>query len=236
MDAVATERTSHRIVLVRRFVRGVLTVLIPLVLTLINVRVVMTPLYLEFEYNRPGFPEDAYGFTTEDRLHYAPLALNYLLNDSGIEYLGDLTFPDGAALYNERELKHMADVKVVVRAAFALLGLSILLIVGTLILAWKQSTFRQSVRVGLLQGALLTIGIIVGLVVLAVTMWDVFFTGFHQLLFESGTWRFYFSDTLIRLFPEQFWFDAAVIIGTMTLGQALLLAAISWIWGRTVAT
>ncbi len=233
IDTAISDSPAWRIL--QQLIRVVLTVLVPIVLILINVRLVMTPLYLELEYNRAGFPEDVYGFTPDDRLHYASLALNYLLNNPGIEYLGDLTFPDGAALYNDRELKHMADVKAVVWVAFGVLGLGVSVVGSLLVLAWRQPRFRQSVQLGLLQGVLLGVSMIVGLVVLVVTIWDVFFTGFHQLLFESGTWRFHFSDTLIRLFPEQFWFDAAVIIGTMTLVQACTLAAISWAWGRTVA-
>ena len=38
----------------------------------------------------------------------------------------------------------------------------------------------------------------------------------HDLLFPPGTWIFPFSDTLIRLFPEQFWRDAlAALAGTL---------------------
>lgn len=40
--------------------------------------------------------------------------MNYLTNDEGIEFLGDLKFPDGSPVYNERELHHMVDVKVAI--------------------------------------------------------------------------------------------------------------------------
>lgn len=210
--------------------RTYLIIAVPVVLTLINVRLVMTTTFLEFEYNRPGFPEDTYGFTTEDRLEYAPYALEYLLNDADISYLGDLTFPDGEPLYNARELKHMEDVKVVTRYAFFLLtygGLAALVIVG--LLALTPFT-RRDLRLGLFQGATLTLTLIGVIVVSAVIAWEAFFTLFHQLFFEAGTWRFYFSDTLIRLFPEQFWFDASIIIGVLTALGALLILGITWGW------
>ena len=86
-------------------IRLYLTIMIPILLTLSSVRVVMTPLFLQIEYNRPGFPTDDYGFTTEDRLEYAPYAINYLLNNADISYLGNLTFPNERPLYTTSELR-----------------------------------------------------------------------------------------------------------------------------------
>jgi integral membrane protein (TIGR01906 family) len=74
------------------------------------------------------------------------------------------------------------------------------------------------------------VGIVVTIVLAAIVNWDFFFTTFHTMLFESGTWRFAYSDTLIRLFPEQFWFDAALLIGGLTTLIALLLLFAMWRW------
>jgi integral membrane protein (TIGR01906 family) len=66
----------------------------------------------------------------------------------------------------------------------------------------------------------------------AVVAWDTFFTAFHQLFFAGGTWVFAYSDTLIRLFPEQFWFDAALTVGGLTLLGALALLLLSSVVDR----
>src|SRR5260221_8296596 len=105
----------------------ILTLLVPALLILISVRVVMTDAYLKIEYAKPDFPQDSYGFTLQDRLHYAPFALNYLLGSADISYLGDLKFLDGAPLYNNRELQHMVDVKKVFQLAIAALGVGLVL-------------------------------------------------------------------------------------------------------------
>src|SRR3972149_2425465 len=84
-------------------------------------------------------PADPYGFTKEDRLQYSAIALAYLLNDAGIEFLGDLTLPPekvvnsaiGDRMYNDRELKHMLDVKNVVRGVLAVWMVSVVLAVGS---------------------------------------------------------------------------------------------------------
>jgi uncharacterized membrane protein len=50
------------------------------------------------------------------------------------------------------------------------------------------------------------------------------------MFFEAGTWQFYNSDTLIRLYPQQFWFDASLVIAAMTIGGALLCIAVPRWW------
>src|SRR5215208_5465167 len=93
------------------------TILVPLALIGLGLRVLLTPLFLQVEYNMSYFPPDEYGFTKADRLKWAPYAVNYLVNDAGISYLSDLKFDDGSPLYNERELSHMDDVKRVTQGA-----------------------------------------------------------------------------------------------------------------------
>jgi integral membrane protein (TIGR01906 family) len=211
-----------------------LTLAVPILLALAGVRLVMSPAFLYFEYTRPDFPEDIYGFTQADRLQYAPYALNYLLNGEDIDYLSSLRFPTGGSLYNANELRHMRDVKVITQYAY-LFGTAILL--GTLLAIVTLGCRKDSqpdLRRGIMNGSVLTLGIIVTIVAMAVISWDTFFTAFHTLFFESGTWRFAYSDTLIRLFPEQFWFDAALTIGViMTLGAGTLWLAL-WRWGQLV--
>src|SRR4030042_5693026 len=96
--------------------RWLLQVLIPVVLVLTSVRLLLTRGFIRLEYSLPGFPEDRYGFTQADRLQQAPIALDYLLNDAGVDFLGDLTFADGSPVYNARQPRHMHDVKRVGRA------------------------------------------------------------------------------------------------------------------------
>jgi integral membrane protein (TIGR01906 family) len=72
----------------------------------------------------------------------------------------------------------------------------------------------------------------VAVVLAAILSWDVFFTGFHTLFFQSDTWYFAYSDTLIRLFPEQFWFDAALLIGGLAIIEALVVIAFTIRWRK----
>ena len=225
----AEERTPAKLA---RALRFFLTLALPIVLILVGVRLVMSETFVRYEYNKPHFPPDPYGFTQDDRRRYAPLAVQYLLNDAGIEFLADLTFDDGAPLYNERELAHMADVKVVTRGAMRTLAALSLLVAATALFMAARPPMREELRRGLAGGAALTWALMALIILLASVGWDVFFVGFHRIFFQGDSWLFPNSDTLIRLFPEQFWFDAAVAIGALAALGAAALGGISWLWGR----
>lgn len=216
-----------------RIAQGIIVVGVPILLVLFGVRLVMTDAFLRLEYLREGFPRDVYGFTTEDRLYYAPFALNYLLNGEDISYLSDLEFLDTRQpLFNARELRHMFDVKRVTQAAFTVaVVLAITVLASMLTLRFRHGS-RDRLRYALMRGAYATFALIILIVVLAVVGWEIFFTGFHRLFFEGDTWLFSWSDTLIRLFPEQFWFDAAIAIGVLTIFGALLILLIAFLTKR----
>ncbi|MGB9673503.1 MAG: TIGR01906 family membrane protein [Anaerolineales bacterium] len=204
-----------------------ITILTPIFIILTMLRLMLTPLFLDVEYNMPAFPPDPYGFTKQERLHWSKIALNYLINDQGIAYLGDLKFEDGNPVYNQRELKHMVDVKQVVQKAlvawYILLGLFLLIA----ILAWKTNNMAFF-RSYLAKGGLLTIIFIAFILVFVLVGFGIFFVAFHNLFFEPGTWTFLWSDTLIRLFPERFWKDTFMIIGGLSIFAGWGL----WVWGK----
>jgi len=207
-------------------------ILVPLTLIGLGLRVLLTPLFLQVEYNMPYFPSDEYGFTKEDRLKWAPYALNYLLNDADISYLGDLKFDDGTPLYNERELSHMDDVKRVTKGALNVWYVSLILVAALGAWAWFGGWW-QDYRLGLTRGGWLMVGlaVVIGLIVAVGILinpnvfWN-FFAGFHSLFFEGDSWLFLYSDTLIRLFPLRFWQDAFLFAAFIALGGGIMLSLV----------
>src|SRR6185369_14929074 len=161
------------------FLRLYLTIAFPFLVVMLFVRIIMCPLYPQFEYNRPGFPADYYGFTVQERLTYAPFAIQYLLNGDDISFLGNLHFPDGTDMYNTRELHHMRDVKVVTQYAFALAVIGWLHALLIIYYLWRSN--RTALRSALLNGSRVTIALILAIVIIAVTSWSTFFTAFHGL-------------------------------------------------------
>lgn len=209
--------------------RLLVIVSIPPLLVLTSVRLVATEAFLRFEYHRPGFPADRYGFTLADRLEYGPYGVRYLHNNDDISYLGNLEY-DGQPLFRAKELQHMEDVKVVSRAAFRVHTVwGLVFVVMIAVLAWQPSG-RRCLREAISGGGVLTLSLIITLLVFAFASWDFFFDSFHGIFFEGDSWLFYNSDSLIRLYPEQFWFDAALTIGLLTIGGAMACVGGVWYW------
>ena len=70
MLSITETRTAKAVL---QIAKTYLIVIFPIVLVLLAARLVMTPLFLQFEYNRADFPADPFGFTREDRLTYRAL-------------------------------------------------------------------------------------------------------------------------------------------------------------------
>ena len=205
---------------------SIITILVPIGLVIGAVRIVLNPWYPRLEYRTPWFPADRYGFSRNDRDHYSAIAIEYLNTNKSINLLMDLRFPsdqvapplscmemtDCNYMYNFRELQHMVDVKNLLGIV---LPVGYTIIVGLVLLglwAWRGSWWRDYVT-ALRRGGWLIIIILLSLIVLVVGLFDWFFTKFHTVFFSSGTWQFYTSDTLIRLFPERFWMDTFIVVG-----------------------
>lgn len=225
--------------------RVVLILGLPVVLVLTNVRLLLTPWFPAVEYSLPGFPADPYGFTKEERLKWANISIEYLLNDADIAFLGNLRFPAGVEaptesciyyldgdcnrLFNDRELRHMLDVKVVTKATLSVWAMTGILVLSALgILYYFRA--RGVLRAGLLGGAALTALLLVALVIYLTLSFSTFFVQFHEVFFADDTWTFLWSDTLIRLYPVRFWQDAFTFVGGAAILEALALGAGAW-WG-----
>jgi integral membrane protein (TIGR01906 family) len=230
----------------------IIAISVVVVLMLGAVRVVLNPWYVQFAYNVIGVPPDLYGFSTERRVEYALVALEYLVNDAGIEFLGDLRFPQGeqapiescrnldlyqgdcTRLYNTRELEHMLDVKIVIGQVTWFWGtlLGVLVLLGAW--AWREKWLGSYTHaIGL--GGWLTLILIFSIIAIVLLAFVPFFIFFHQVFFESGTWMFLWSDTLIRLFPMMFWQNTFIIVGVIAALGGLVLGLLFAPWRRAKA-
>jgi len=213
---------KHPSAAILKAISWLIVILVPLGLLLSAARLVLTPAFVRLEYQTPNFPEDPYGFSQEERMRYAPLALDYLLNNEEISFLENQTFEDGSPLYNERELSHMQDVKGLTQIVLTTwLGI-LLLLLGTAWWAWRAK-WLDDFKNMLANAGRITVYLIAAILVFAALSFNAFFTGFHRLFFEGDTWLFLFTDTLIRLFPLRFWRDVVFVLGGLTLiGSAIL--------------
>jgi integral membrane protein (TIGR01906 family) len=207
----------------QRIISILITLIVPFFLMMTAIRLLLSPVFLQVEYRMPGFPPDIYGFTLEDRLYWSQISVDYLMNDAEINFLADQRLTDGSPLYNERELDHMLDVKILVQQMLIAWRILIILLLGFGIWAWRGRWLPAFVH-ALGRGGWLTIGIIALILFGVAVSFRALFTGFHLIFFEGDTWLFNYSDTLIRLFPMRFWQDGFIFMGVFTLlGAGLLI-------------
>jgi integral membrane protein (TIGR01906 family) len=208
---------------VKLFIRTILIILFPFFVLLVWVRIMLFPIFVQVEYQRPGFPPDEFGFTTQERIHWAEISANYLLSGEGPNYFSQFTLPGGSPLYNDREIKHMADVHDLVQKGMLLLVIiAAIYLLGGAFLFWKdRASLWKTLSTAGMAGfvLLLTVLIVVALA------WNWAFVTFHEVFFNGSTWLFPYSDTLIRLFPETFWQDG---FATAVVGM-LLTCLLTWI-------
>lgn len=127
---------------------------------------------------------------------------------------------EGTPAFDAAAVSHLIDVREVLMPARWLT-----IVLAVLALAWIAIRIRTpggrcAVAAGLRgAGAALAIGASIALVV-GLFDFGSFFTWFHSLFFEAGTWTFPSSALLIRVFPTAFWVSAGALWGLLVLMSA----------------
>lgn len=200
---------------------------VPLTVLMIAIRAVASAPFLWLEYHRPGFPEDSYGYYLVERMRLGSYGVDYINNFAPREYLARVTTgADNTLAFTEAEVNHMHDVKwVLLIATVAVAALFLLTLFSSISLRERApGTIRRS----LFCGAWITLGLIAVLGVVGVFGWEWLFTTFHQVFFPQGNWEFSVRSSLIRLYPPQFWIDAAIAVAVLVAAQITLLLVTTW--------
>lgn len=158
------------------------------------------------------------------------------------EILGDLyvggsfesSLDGDTPLLDANERSHMSDVSRLVQL---LAGVAVVsLIAAGVTGAWLRREPQRRGRILLVAGG--SIGMIA--IVLAGTFAVAFepaFLAFHQLFFPPGTYLFETGSELLLLFPQGFWFDAALVAGVVIILSALVVSLVGLrSWRRLPAT
>ena len=150
--------------------------------------------------------------------------------NSGAEPLAVRTRIFGAerALFNEKEIIHMADVKRLlwgVYAAFAAAAACLAAITAAGFGRQRRRHLPALARRTLAGGAL-TAGLLLAFGLIAAVGFDALFLLFHRISFANDFWRLDpRTDYLVLLFPQGFWFDATMWAAIRALAGGVLLAA-----------
>lgn len=210
-----------------KIIKWIVILSFPFLLGFGTVRTIIASNYPAFEY--PRIAPDAYGWTAEERLALGNATLDYIQRPEPAEeviyLLEDLRLPEDPTqpLYKESEIGHMLDVKILFDAIGRIFRILLFVVPAGLVALFflEKSEFFETIY----KGGWSTIILLAAIALFILVGWTVFFTLFHELLFPPGTWTFYYTDSLIRLFPEKFWFDVGAIIsiGTLLEGVVVML-------------
>jgi integral membrane protein (TIGR01906 family) len=219
----------------KRIVAGalaaVLIVCLPFFLALTSLLPLITPLFLRIQYARPDVPAST-RFIPEQRLAFAAASAHYLVSGEDIDYLAGLETDDGQPLFNERELTHMVDVKVLLRQAILLDLVLGALVAASLGILLSLPELRSRTPLYLFAASLVAPGLAVSSLIIVPLRFQWFFVEFHHVFFEGETWLFPRTDTLIQLFPEQFWFNALQSWLLLVILVSLAIGVGSYLWMR----
>jgi integral membrane protein (TIGR01906 family) len=133
----------------------------------------------------------------------------------------DASLDGSEPLLEVDERSHMTDVSRFVRllAVITIVALVVAAVTG----AWLRREPRRGGRIMLLAaGGVGTLAVVLA-IVFAVAFEPTFLL-FHELFFPPGTYLFPEGSNLITLFPEGFWFDAALLAGASIVVVATAVA------------
>ena len=176
--------------------------------------------------SRTGFPEEEISRVGQELRRYFKNdeeTIHVLVEEGGRE----------VSFFNDRETAHLRDVKHLFQITFGVQELSIAYVftyvVGVFIWAREGSLRRLAIQV--LAGSLVAITVILALGAVALLGFDRAFEEFHFIAFSNDLWRLDpRTDHLIQMFPEDFWFDATMLVGLLTLAEAAVLALASGLY------
>jgi integral membrane protein (TIGR01906 family) len=209
----------------RKILNIFVTIAVPVILCTLSILLLLSPIFINLEYQRPGFPEDEYGFSTEERLEYGNKTRRYLVSRQNLDVLRELEFENGDSLYQERELVHLEDVKVVIQGLLRVFYGAVAVMIGGGIISNRDQE-RNEFWMAIIRGGRLTAILLLTVLFFTLISFRALFTSFHLIFFEGDSWLFSFSDTLIRLFPIRFWQDVFLVFGLITLAGSGILG-----WG-----
>ncbi len=222
-----------------RALAGVLFVVaLPVAIILTVVRVAFNEQAV-YQYSIDTF--DAPGVTgfSRGQLLQAAVEIRHYLNSSDpvLRVLVSDASGQRVPLFKTREVEHMADVKTLLQRVYLLQSVALGFVLAYVVAAFgwaREGSIRQLAR-AVAWSASLTAALVVALGAALAVGFDRLFTEFHVLAFSNNLWELDPArDHLVQIFPQEFWYQATLGIGVVSVAVALALLGLSAFYlGRT---
>ena len=212
---------------------------IPTALFVIAVPLFLVTAAVTWAFNSPGVYRTGFekyhvssttGITDADLLQVSADIRSYFNSTQEPLEVRTRVFGVETELFNSREITHMRDVKRLVQGVYVVAALSALYLLAAV--AWAVVRHRRRSAEVLarrfLWGGSVTLALILAVGLFALVGFDTLFLKFHQLSFANDFWQLDSrTDNLVRLFPQDFWFDATIWVAIRAVVAALLVAVLS---------
>jgi integral membrane protein (TIGR01906 family) len=223
------QRPAADLGLLRVLIVGALILALPVALITTTIRVALSEQAL-YDYSVRNYnAEDVSGIAEADLIRANGEIRDYLVTDDPPPLAPRVTDAsgEGAPLFSAKETAHMADVRDLVQTMFRvqILAVAVVLITAVALAAlWPVRVLAA----GLLYGSLVTGAVLGTAGIMAMTGFDSAWSDFHGIAFSNDLWQLDpDEDHLIQMFPEEFWFEATMLIGLGIVLQSFLIAAAS---------
>ncbi len=213
----------------RKFLSTVaaLLVMITSLLTAGDTMCFMHPFY-SYEYKK-GAQAEKIGMSDEGLMDATVTLLDYLQDKRDGILVSTEVNGTMREVYNERETKHMVDVKKLYQNAITarnLMAAAAAVILIALYFMNKKSYFT------FLWDGWKNAALLMGLFVLFIAIWcivdfNAFWTQFHQTFFDNDLWLLDPNTSImINMFPESFFFD---IVASIIIVLVIVCGLITWL-------
>jgi len=194
---------------------------IPILLVTTNVRLAANQQRL-YEYGFDKFEVGAAVGLTDAELHdFAAQLIRYFNSDE------ELLDTD---LFNQRELSHLKDVKGLIQLDYTLqiasLSFVVVFVAGNF--ALRRRAFGRMLAKYLYWASGATVGLLALFGLWASTDFNSLFLLFHLIGFRNDLWQLNPGDTMILMFPPEFFSDAALFAAGATIVEALIIGGTAW--------
>jgi len=128
-------------------------------------------------------------------------------------------------LLTDAEIGHMRDVAHLVRALWIALLIAIGFVIAALVALRREPRRAGTVLLWTSGGVGIAAILVGGFFALD---FDQAFLAFHELFFPQGNFLFGPDSNLLRLFPEGFWFESALVAGLLIVLSCAAVTLVGW--------
>ena len=115
-------------------------------------------------------------------------------------------------IISKREVSHLMDVRNLIENTLLVHLLSMVSLVSSILILTKEGTSIKKIKKYFNIGLAITVGVILLAIAFVLSDFNLLFIKFHRIFFQDSTWTFAPSDTVIQLFPFDFWVNMTQIV------------------------